>query len=104
MYKRQIYFSERADLACAFGEATLVIADVALGREWTANQSLPYLDAERMHAQGKDSVLFDRTHEYAVYERSQALPIYVVTYRLVANAALADTNDTYDRASLEALY
>ena len=100
-FGKAVYFSERADLACAFGEATLVIADVALGREWNASQSLPHLDAERMRTQGKDSVVFGRTHEYAVYEESQAVPLYVVTYLLVASASLTEA---YDRASLEAMY
>merc|ERR1719238_1831948 len=100
-FGKAVYFSERADLACDFGEATLVIADVALGREWRATQSLPHLDAERMRTQGKDSVVFGRTHEYAVYEESQAVPLYVVTYLLVASASLTEA---YDRASLEAMY
>ena len=53
----------------AFGDATLVVADVALGREWEADQSLPHLDADQMREEGKDSVLFARTHEYAWRQR-----------------------------------
>jgi len=101
-FGKAVYFSEKAELACAFGEATLVIADVALGREWLASQSLPHLDACRVHAEAKDSVLFERTHEYACYESSQALPLFVVSYRLVPSAG--ETQDTYDRATLEATY
>ena len=101
-FGKGIYFSERADLACAFGDATLVVADVALGREWEADQSLPHLDADQMREEGKDSVLFARTHEYACYDAEQALPLYLVTYRLVDSAA--GIAETYDRATLEAAY
>jgi len=100
-FGKAVYFSEHADLACDFGEATLVIADVALGREWPATQSLPHLDAEGMRQKGKDSVTFARTHEYACYDVGQAMPVYVVTYRLVSSATVTDT---YDRATLEAAY
>lgn len=101
-FGKAVYFSERTDLACEFGEATLVIADVALGREWPATQSLPHLDAEQMRAKRKDSVTFDRTHEYACYDVNQALPVYVVTYCLVSSASAV--SDTYDRATLESTY
>ena len=100
-FGKAAYFSERADLACDFGEATLVIADVALGREWRATQSLPHLDAQQMREKRKDSVVFDRTSEYACYDVNQALPVYVVSYRLVSSATVTDT---YDRAALESTY
>jgi len=100
-FGKAIYFSERAELACDFGDATLVIADVVLGREWRAEQSLPYLDSELMREKRKDSVHFDRTQEYACYKTEQAVPVYVVSYKLVSRDAFGEQ---YDRATLEARY
>jgi len=100
-FGKAIYFSERADLACDFGDATLVIADVVLGREWRAEQSLPHLDNDLMREKRKDSVHFDRTQEYACYKTEQAVPVYVVSYKLVSRDAFGEQ---YDRATLEARY
>mmetsp|Transcript_12021 Transcript_12021/g.21352 ORF Transcript_12021/g.21352 Transcript_12021/m.21352 type:complete len:624 (+) Transcript_12021:51-1922(+) len=100
-FGKAVYFSKRADLACSFGEATLIIADVALGRVWHAEQSLPALDYGRMRMEGKDSVAFGRTQEHACYATEQAVPLYIVTYTLVDPD---DIKTRYDRSTLEATY
>jgi len=82
-FGKAIYFTQHSNLACAFGEATLVVSQVVLGNEWNLTTSRNDLDNHKVRARDKNSVACARTHEFAIYEPRQTLPLYVVTYKLV---------------------
>ena len=100
-FGKAIYFTQYSNLACAFGEATLVVSEVVLGNEWNLTQSRNDLDIHKVRARDKHSVACERTHEFAAYEPRQTLPLYVVTYKLVKPGT---QGEAYDRATLAATY
>ena len=100
-FGKAIYFTQHANLACAFGEATLVVSEVVLGNEWNLSQSRNDLDIHKVRAHDKNSVACARTHEFAVYDPRQTLPLFVVTYKLVKPGS---QGEAYDRSTLAAAY
>ncbi len=100
-FGKAIHFTQHSNLACAFGEATLVVSQVVLGNEWNLTTSRNDLDNHKVRARDKNSVACARTHEFAIYEPRQTLPLYVVTYKLVKPGT---QGEAYDRVTLAATY
>jgi len=49
-FGKAIYFTQHSNLACAFGEATLVVSQVVLGNEWNLTTSRNDLDNHKVRA------------------------------------------------------
>lgn len=80
-FGKALYFAFDASKAVEFGSRQVLVCDVALGNELKKKSSHHSLTEEKMLSINKHSVV--TSDEVAVYNKSQALPLYAVTYCIV---------------------
>jgi hypothetical protein len=80
-FGKALYFAFDACKAVEFGSRQVLVCDVALGNEIKKKSSHHSLTEEKMLSMNKHSIV--TSDEVAVYNKSQALPLYAVTYSIV---------------------